>query len=66
MTAIVFSARIQPKLSKLEMSLRHTPPLLCNEKYIILCHIQNTELSPLTDLWYVTFLNANFHWANRI
>ncbi|KAL5965472.1 Trafficking protein particle complex subunit 11 [Taenia solium] len=44
------SAEILPKSSKLEMSLRHTPPLLCNEKYVILCQVLNTELAELRDL----------------
>ncbi|VDM18610.1 unnamed protein product [Hydatigera taeniaeformis] len=44
------SAEILPKSSKLEMSLRHTPPLLCNEKYVILCQVINTESTELSDL----------------
>ncbi|VDK32388.1 unnamed protein product [Taenia asiatica] len=44
------SAEILPKSSKLEMSLRHTPPLLCNEKYVILCQVLNTESAELRDL----------------
>ncbi|KAL5108672.1 Trafficking protein particle complex subunit 11 [Taenia crassiceps] len=44
------SAEILPKSSKLEMNLRHTPPLLCNEKYVILCQVLNTEAAELTDL----------------
>ncbi|KAM7535162.1 hypothetical protein Aperf_G00000094289 [Anoplocephala perfoliata] len=44
------SAEVLPKASNLEMSLRHTPPVLCNEKYVILCQILNTEATNLTDL----------------
>uniref|UniRef100_A0A0R3TY40 Ig-like domain-containing protein n=1 Tax=Rodentolepis nana TaxID=102285 RepID=A0A0R3TY40_RODNA len=44
------SAEILPKVSNLEMSLRHTPPVLCNEKYTILCHVLNTEDRDITDL----------------
>ncbi|VDL18617.1 unnamed protein product [Hymenolepis diminuta] len=44
------SAELLPKASNLEMSLRHTPPVLCNEKYAILCQILNTEAGDITDL----------------
>ncbi|KAH9285024.1 Trafficking protein particle complex subunit 11 [Echinococcus granulosus] len=44
------STEILPKSAKLEMSLRHTPPLLCNEKYVILCQVLNTESAELNDL----------------
>uniref|UniRef100_A0A5K3FDS2 Trafficking protein particle complex subunit 11 n=1 Tax=Mesocestoides corti TaxID=53468 RepID=A0A5K3FDS2_MESCO len=44
------TVEISPKASKLEMSLRHMPPPLCSEKYVILCQVQNTESSDLTNL----------------
>ncbi|KAM3186880.1 hypothetical protein ACTXT7_003412 [Hymenolepis weldensis] len=44
------SAVLLPKASNLEMSLRHTPPVLCNEKYVILCQILNTEAGDISDL----------------
>ncbi|BHF73457.1 Trafficking protein particle complex subunit 11 [Sparganum proliferum] len=43
-------ARISPRDSKLELNLRHCPPVLCNEEYAVLCCVQNTEPSEISSL----------------
>uniref|UniRef100_A0A0X3PZ16 Trafficking protein particle complex subunit 11 domain-containing protein n=1 Tax=Schistocephalus solidus TaxID=70667 RepID=A0A0X3PZ16_SCHSO len=43
-------ASINPRDSKLELNLRHCPPVLCNEEYAVLCCVQNTESSEISSL----------------